>query len=96
MLASDFKLILMSAETIEVNAVVREQIHNILCETDTRFEAILNSAQPIGIDPVPATRYVPESGGPAGLAHAGFDVEGAVMDVDSSLLDAADSSCILK
>lgn len=103
MLASDYKLILTSAEMIEVNAVVREHIHDILYKTDTKFEVILNGAQPMEIDAVPTTQPATqpasepasEPAGPAGLERAGcFDVEGAGMAVDASVGNVPDSSRI--
>lgn len=56
---NDYKLVLTSSETIEVNAVVREHVRELLCNTDTIFDNILATAtKPMDVDPVPVGQAV--------------------------------------
>lgn len=51
-LSSDYKLVLASAERIEVDAVVRDRIREVLEAADTKFDEILADAGPMEVEPV--------------------------------------------
>lgn len=57
-LSSDYKLVLASAERIEVDAVVRDRIREVLEAADAKFDEIWADAGPMEVEPVagpPAT-----------------------------------------
>lgn len=53
-LSSDYKLILASAEQIEVDAVVRDRIREVLQAADAKFDEISADAGPMEVGPVAA------------------------------------------
>ncbi|KAJ4391639.1 hypothetical protein N0V93_005258 [Gnomoniopsis smithogilvyi] len=60
-LTSDYKFVLTSSEEIEVNAVVRDHIREVLESAETKFDEILATAEPLSVDSV-AEPHVTSSG----------------------------------